>query len=66
MAEHNFVVKQLKDGKLSEKPCAGEKSDIWQDFVHSFITTAMIVHQLFVIVLVYVAFKIYKFFVDIS
>jgi len=36
MAEHNSVLKQLKDGKLSEKPCAGEKSDIWQDFVYSF------------------------------
>jgi len=33
MAEHNSV---LKDGKLSEKPYAGEKSDIWQDFVYSY------------------------------
>jgi len=36
MAEHNSVLKQLKDGKLSEKPCAGKKSDICQDFVYSF------------------------------
>jgi len=33
MAEHNPVLKLLKDGKLSEKPCAGGESDIWQDFV---------------------------------
>jgi len=38
MAEHKSVLKQLKDGKLSEKPCAREKSDIWQDFVYSFIS----------------------------
>jgi len=28
MAEHNSVLKLLKDGKLSEKPYAGGKSDI--------------------------------------
>jgi len=35
MAEHNSVLKLLKDGKLSEKPYAGVggKSDIWQDFI---------------------------------
>jgi len=32
MAEHKSVL-LLKDGKLSEKPCAGGKSDILQDFV---------------------------------
>jgi len=66
MVEHNSVLKQLKDGKLSEKPCAGEKSDIWQDFVYSFISTAMIVHRLYVIVLGYVTFKINMFLVHIS
>jgi len=34
MAERNSVVKLLKGGKLSEKPCAGGKSNIWQDFVY--------------------------------
>jgi len=29
----NPVFKLLKDGKLSEKPYAGGKSDIWQDFI---------------------------------
>jgi len=33
MAEQNSVLKLLKDRKLSEKPSAGGKSDIWQDFV---------------------------------
>jgi len=33
MAEHSSVLKLLKDGKLSEKPYAGGKSDIWQDFI---------------------------------
>jgi len=28
-AEHNSVLKLLKDGKLSEKPYAGGKNDIW-------------------------------------
>ena len=36
MAERNSVVKLLKGGKLSEKPCAGGKSNIWQDFVYWF------------------------------
>jgi len=32
-AEQNSVLKLLKDGKLTEKPYAGGKSDIWQEFV---------------------------------
>ena len=35
MAEHNSVLTLLKDGKLSEKPYAGGKSDIWQDFIQA-------------------------------
>jgi len=42
MAEHNAVLKLLKDGKLSEKPYAGGKSDIWQDFVQATHAPAMI------------------------
>jgi len=39
MAEHNSVLKLLKDGKLSEKPYAGGKSDIWQDFLGYSLTS---------------------------
>jgi len=35
-------VKLLKDGKLSEKPCVGGKSDIWQDFIQATHAPAMI------------------------
>jgi len=45
MAEHNSVLKLLKDGKLSERPSAGEKSGIWQDFVQATHSPAMIVKQ---------------------
>jgi len=47
MAQRNSVLKLLKDGKLSEKPCSGGKSNIWQDFVYSFNSddcTAIICH----------------------
>jgi len=33
MAGHNSVLKLRKVGKLSEKPYACGKSDIWQNFV---------------------------------
>jgi len=56
MAEQNSVFKLLKDGNLSEKPYAGGKGDIWQDFVQATHSPAMIVHWLYVIVLGYVSF----------
>ena len=57
MAEHNSVLKLLKDGKLSEKPYVGGKSDIWQDFVPATHSPAMIVAYIdYVIDLGYVSF----------
>jgi len=36
MTERNSVLKQLKDGKLSQKFSAGGKVNILQEFVYSF------------------------------
>jgi len=41
MAEHNSALKLRKDWKLSEKPYAGRKGDIWQDFVQA----KLLIHQ---------------------
>ena len=56
IAEHNSVLKLLKNGKLSEKPYVGGKSDIWQDCVQATHSPAMIAHRLCVIVLGYVTY----------
>jgi len=58
MAECNSVLKPLKDGKLSEKPCADGKRTCWQDFFQATHSPVIIVlvHILYVIVLGYVTF----------
>jgi len=53
IAEHNSVFELLKNGKLSEKPYVGGKSDIWQDCVQPTHSLAMNVHRLYVTVLGY-------------